>query len=148
MAGMGPAPKPASQRRRMNATVAMTHLPAEGRQGPAPGWPLAELASPAESEVWVQLWATPAAAMWDRLGWQRTVARYVRTLLVAEDGDMKACAEARQMEDRLGLNPLALMRLRWEVTADEVAEQRVGRSEQSVARRRLKVVDPDAVTGT
>ena len=40
MAGMGPAPKPDGQRRRRNATVAMTKLPAEGRTGPVPDWPL------------------------------------------------------------------------------------------------------------
>lgn len=40
MAGMGPPPKHPSQRRRTNPTVALTRLPAEGRLGEAPAWPL------------------------------------------------------------------------------------------------------------
>lgn len=40
MPGMGPPPKDPAQRRRRNATVAMTPLPAEGRRGRAPEWPL------------------------------------------------------------------------------------------------------------
>jgi hypothetical protein len=42
MPGMGPPPKSGDQRRRRNATVAMTQLPAEGRAARrAPNWPLA-----------------------------------------------------------------------------------------------------------
>lgn len=40
MAGNGPAPKPANQRQRRNATYATTRLPAEGRKGRSPAWPL------------------------------------------------------------------------------------------------------------
>ena len=40
MAGMGPPPKPSDQRARRNAGPAMTRLPAAGRQGRAPKWPL------------------------------------------------------------------------------------------------------------
>lgn len=36
----GPPPKDPDQRARRNATIAMTRLPASGRQGPAPKWPL------------------------------------------------------------------------------------------------------------
>lgn len=36
----GPPPKDPDQRARRNATIAMTALPADGRQGPAPKWPL------------------------------------------------------------------------------------------------------------
>jgi hypothetical protein len=32
--------------------------------------------------------------------------------------------EARQLGDRLGLTPLALLRLRWEITEDEVGQRR------------------------
>jgi hypothetical protein len=53
-------------------------------------------------------------------------------------GDPQSLAEARQLEDRLGLNPLALLRLRWEIdSADEVTEARAERSESRVA-----AVDP------
>lgn len=40
MAGRGPAPKDPENRARRNATVAMTTLPAAGRAGRAPAWPL------------------------------------------------------------------------------------------------------------
>lgn len=156
----GPPPKPAGERRRRNATVAMTQLPAEGRQGPVPQWPLpplpvddeglSEIWQERESGLWADLWETPQAVAWERLRWTRTVARYVRFEVRAETGDLKAGAEARLLEDRLGLTPQAMLRLRWEVAADEVAEQRQDRTTRArkSARQRLKVVDSDAVAGS
>ena len=203
MAGMGPAPKPADQRRRRNATHATTKLPAGSRTGELPRWPLLddittmerrdaarrqadelemqlldpelagrarsaaqkkydaavsaanilaaqlEAARAVEAELWTGLWATPQAAAWECLGWTREVAQYVRWKARAEQGDLDAAKEARQLADRLGLNPLAMLRLRWEVAADEVSEQRQERSTRrpAGARQRLKVVDPGAVAG-
>lgn len=196
MAGMGPPPKPAGTRRRTNPTVAMTKLPAEGRKGTPPDWPLppdvrrqaqlerygeqiedlsldaqgtgreaaaarrklltlqeradvlaAELEAAAEQEkiLWASLWSTPQAVAWERLRWTREVAQYVRWSVAAELGDMDAAKEARQWSDRLGLNPLALLRLRWEIAADEVGEQRTTRTTRATAsarsRRGLKAVD-------
>jgi hypothetical protein len=141
--GMGPSPKPDGQRRRRNTPLANTiRLPAEGRKGPPPKWPYPR-PSPREKQLWRKLWATPMAVAWERLGWEEQVARYVRVLLVAEQPNlsMPALAEARQMEDRLGLNPLALVRLRWEVVPDELA---VAREERQPVVRRLKAVDPGA----
>jgi hypothetical protein len=199
MAGMGPAPKPNARRR--NATVAMTKLPAGGRVGDPPRWPLMddvvaaakrdmaqrqadelELAllepdltgrlraaaqrkldaaqtaatildrqmqaqADLEAELWTDLWATPQAAAWEQLGWTREVAQYVRWKVKAELGDLDASKESRLLGDRLGLTPLAMLRLRWEVSADELGEQRQERSARSApksARQRLKVVDPGA----
>ncbi|MFB6873751.1 hypothetical protein [Streptomyces sp. NPDC056323] len=151
----GPPPKPAGERRRRNATVAMTQLPAEGRKGPTPAWPLPGLPDDdeglfaileeREAELWDELWSTPQAVAWERLRWLRTVARYVRFEVRAETGDLKAGAEARLLEDRLGLSPQAMLRLRWEVAPDEVAEQRgerTTRTAKKTARQRLRVVDP------
>jgi len=139
----GPPPKPDNQRRRRNATVAMTQLPSEGRQGDPPEWPLAATAA-FDEKTWRDLWATPQAAAWERLGIGaiRMVARYVVLLAEAEVGEPKAAMEVRQLEDRLGLSPLAMLRLRWEVASDEVAEARADRQDSSTAaRRRLRVVD-------
>lgn len=202
MAGMGPPPKPADQRRRTNATVAMTRLPAEGRTKPAPEWPLIpdvvltarhELAAAkvealefdlAEAEqaqtraaierkldaarekaaimaaqlreqkhleatLWGDLWRLPQAVQWERLGWTRDVAQYVRHKVMAELGDMDGAKEARQWSDRLGLSPMAMLRLRWEVVADEVTARRETKTAPAPksARARLKVVDPGAVAG-
>jgi predicted ArsR family transcriptional regulator len=46
-------------------------------------------------------------------------------------------AEARQLEDRLGLTPKAMRMLLWEVVADEVADQRQA---APGARGRIKAV--------
>lgn len=176
MPGMGPPPKPAGSRRRRNATVPMTTLPAAGRQGALPSWPLPEdvvkLAERAhaerkveelqdqardasgreassierkldtalrqmsvleaqvtaqremESALWVELWSTPQAAQWEALGWFRDVAQYVRHKVKGELGSLDDAKEARQWSDRLGLNPLAMLRLRWETERVEEAEDR------------------------
>ncbi|MFF9279523.1 hypothetical protein [Streptomyces griseosporeus] len=203
MAGMGPPPKPAGQRRRRNASIAMTKLPAEGRKGRPPKWPLLddvvlttrrdmamrkaddlelallepdlkgrakaaaekkadearatatilqkqlEAQQKIEAELWKQLWSTPQAVMWQRLSWTREVAQYVRWKARAEAGDLDAAKEARQLADRLGLTPLSLLRLRWEIASDEVAETRQARAarEEQPRRRRLRVVDTDAAAG-
>jgi hypothetical protein len=203
MAGMGPPPKPDDQRRRRNATVAMTRLPAEGRTKPCPRWPLvpdveltvrrrlaesavdrlqfqrdelleagksvaamerridaalaafeiadAQLAGQAglEAELWADLWRLPQAVEWERLGWLRDVAQYVRHKAKGELGDLDAAKEARQWSDRLGLSPLAMLRLRWAIVEDEVGARR-DEKEQGEARSakpRLRVVDPGAVAG-
>lgn len=191
----GPPPKHPSQRRRTNPTVAMTRLPAEGRQGDPPPWPLGadvrsatklrllneqideasveaqgsdraakaaqrrllrlreqaevleevvESQGVSEAALWGDLWATPQAVAWERLRWTRDVAQYVRWKILAEQGDLEASKESRLLSDRLGLNPLALLRLRWEISTDEVAD---ARSERQAARsvpprrRGLKAVD-------
>jgi len=122
MAGMGPPPKHPDQRRRRN-TPKLTQLPAEGRSGRAPRWPFAD-STPAERKLWAELWRTPQAVMWERTRAHREVAGYVRWSLLAESGDIKAAPEARQLSDRLGLTPLALRRLEWEIVADEVSAKR------------------------
>lgn len=177
MAGMGPPPKRPEARARTNQTFAQTRLPAEGRRGRAPAWPLPldvvlaakrdlarrrariaagelEAATATEAQaaarlrldaaqdaasvldaqlrvqtrlervLWSAAWKTPQAVAWDRLGWRRDVAQYVRHKARAEAGDLDAAREARQWSDRLGLNPLAMLRLRWEVAPDEVAVRR------------------------
>jgi hypothetical protein len=120
----GVAPKPVEQRRRRNAPLANTvKLPAEGRAGAAPPWPLTGRAP----SIWAGLWATPQAAAWEKLGWTRIVARYTRILLWCENPKQMTSAllaEARQLEDRLGLTPMAMLRLRWEIASDELAEKR------------------------
>lgn len=140
----GPPPKPDSQRRRRNAVAPAQRLPADGRPGPAPDWPLPR-ATKTEEKLWADLWATPQAAAWERLGWERVVARYTRVLLKAERTMLAALlSDVRQMEDRLGLTPLAMLRLRWEIAADEIAE---AREEKEPRVRLVEAVDPTAEAG-
>lgn len=144
----GPPPKHPSQRRRANKDLTqdiLTRLPAGGRKGRAPKWPLDEQSDP-ERALWADLWHTPQAAAWENLGWVRAVARYARVVVRAEAPDAPASlmAECRQLEDRLGLHPLSMLRLRWTIdSADEVAAAREDRTPEP--RRRLKAVDSSAV---
>jgi hypothetical protein len=131
---MPPAPKINPVRR--NSRVGPLQLPAEGRKGAPPPWPLDGKPSAQIQRMWRQLWATPQAVAWQRLGWTRVVARYARVALAAEVLDKDALAEARHLEDRLGLTPKAMRTLLWEIVADEVKEHR----EASDVRRRIKAV--------
>lgn len=124
MAGFGAAPKPGSrQPNRGLGAAAQQRLPSSGRQGPVPNWPLGR-PTKRESELWERIWKIPQAVAWERLEWTDAVARYVRVQVVAEKpkAPFIALAEARQMEDRLGLSPLSLLRLRWEIVDEEPAE--------------------------
>lgn len=143
----GPAPDPNALRRdRAKDKDGWTSLPAEGRQGGAPSWPLApesaEAVAAREDEVWRAVWSTPQSVAWERNGWLHDVAIYVRFLVIAERGDLKAASEARQWSDRLGLNPAAMLRNRWRVVADEVSPRRAEMAprEANSARDRLKAI--------
>lgn len=113
----GPAQKDPAVRRRRNVSVGKTLLPAGGREGDVPEWPLALVP---ESSSWVDLWRTPQAVAWERLGYFRVVARYSLLLELAECGAAAPIqGEVRQLEDRLGLTPKAMRMLLWEVSSDE-----------------------------
>ncbi|WP_326728978.1 hypothetical protein [Streptomyces phaeochromogenes] len=89
-----------------------------------------------EGELWRELWKTPQAVMWQQLSWTREVAQYVRWKSRAESGDLDAAKEARQLADRLGLNPLAMLRLRWRVGEPEESAPTRARKRTAPARRR------------
>lgn len=137
----GPPPDPNALRRdRKEDKQGWTLLPAGGRPGDAPSWPLVELSHDGESddaalhavalqerelEIWAKVWATPQAVVWERLGWLLEVALYVRLLAAAErSADTKSLAEARMWSDRLGLNPAAMLRNRWKIADDELGARR------------------------
>jgi hypothetical protein len=150
MAGSGPAPNPASRRQTGNQANTWTDLPAGGYAGPIPEWPFAG-SSDRELEVWSLIWRTPQAAAWITLGWTFDIALYVRWQVAASESEdsslteaLKAGNEARQWSDRLGLNPTAMLKNKWRVRADEVAEKRIEKTApKTTARRRLKVADSD-----
>ena len=193
---MGPPPKHPSQRRRTNPSIALTQLPAEGRQGDPPTWPLIpdvvltvrrdlalakleqlqadradleaegrstgmverridqalaaatiaerqlEAQADLEAKLWADLWHTPMAVRWEALDWTRDVAQYVRHKVLGELGELEHAKEARLWSDHLGLNPLALLRLRWEVVGDEVGDARQAKADAAPkARPRLRAVE-------
>ncbi|OUM44169.1 hypothetical protein FJV46_10635 [Arthrobacter agilis] len=160
----GPAADPQALRRDRPADKdSWTVLPSEGRKGNAPAWPLSKwrdqekAKDPEERDdagaraldarelvVWRQIWKTPQAAQWEKLGWKHDVALYVRMLVGAEQGNMKAASEARQWSDRLGLSQMAMLRNRWRIAADEVGarrtQQRPATQRPKSSRDRFRVV--------
>jgi hypothetical protein len=126
-------------------------LPSSGRAGPPPEWPLGK-ASKADEQLWVQLWATPQACVWEQSGYAtvRVVARYVRKLLLAERPDAVASlqAEVRQLEDRLLISPVQMRRAGYQVSADELEERRAERAPvPSPERAKVRAFDPQLVRG-
>lgn len=142
MPGTGPPPNPQSRKQTGGQAHTWTDLPAGGYQGEIPAWPLSadDEVGDRELEVWRTIWRTPQAEAWSRLGWVHDIAIYVRLLVRAETGDIKATTESRQWSDRLGLNPTAMLKNRWRVRPDEVAEQRTTKT-VAKAKRRLTVAD-------
>lgn len=117
-----PGPPPKKNARRRNARPEWRRLPSSGRPGDPPPWPLVDGPTQEESALWHQLWASPQAIAWEALGWTRVVARYTRIAVYAEVGSTAALlSEVRQLEDRLGLNPMSMKRLQWEIV-DEPAD--------------------------
>lgn len=118
-----PGPAPSRNVRRRNARPDWRRLPSTGRTGVPPDWPLPGRGTRAELALWGELWCSPQAVAWEALGWVRGVARYARCVVRAENrrtATAALLAEVRQLEDRLGLNPLAMKRLMWEIN-DEPA---------------------------
>jgi hypothetical protein len=192
MAGIGPPPNPNAKR--TNPRVGMIRLPASGRPGRTPKWPLPdnpnlvaeietaqtaideleerlaekgkltgpesakltrmtaklaretirlEAVQAAETEIWRELWRSPQAVAWEQLGFSiRVVAQYVRWKAMAEMGDLDAGREARQCEDRLGLNPRSMRSLMWTISEDEVDAKRTAKKAPAKkAAPRLRAVD-------
>lgn len=124
----GPLAKDPTSRRRRNAPAAnLTELPREGRQGPPPDWPLGTIPSREVADVWLDLWRLPQAAAWEYQGFDYPVARLavLTVAAMAPDATSAVLTEVRQMEDRLGLNPAALQRLRWKVAEEEAEDAEI-----------------------
>ncbi len=143
----GPAPDPNALRRtRPSDQSRWTMLPAEGRQGNPPWWPLTE-ANERERVLWDELWERPQAVMWDQLGQTLEVALFVRTLAESEQpGSILASRQlARQSMESLGLTVQGMLRNRWKIVIaaedleDDEETELQARPRRS-ARDRMKVV--------
>lgn len=112
-----PGPPPKKGVRRRNLRPDWKVLPREGYGGPVPDWPVGMGGNAAAKRLWIDLWRTPQASAWAELGWNRVVARYALACVRAEMDEAPASlmGEVRQMEDRLGLSPMAMRRLQWEI---------------------------------
>ena len=127
---------------RRNARVGPVELPASGFAGQVPKWPLGS-ASSAEKSAWTDLWRTPQAHAWDRLGWTRTVARYCRVMVESERprSSPALLAQATALEDRLGLTPKSMRLLLWVIADDELSERREQATAAAAVAPRLVAVD-------
>lgn len=121
----GRTPQKGSKRSRNGSRPDWVTLPADGYDGPVPVWPLQHEPSTVELELWNEVWRKPQAAAWANDGYERVVARYVAVTVLAEDPVSPSAAllsEVRQLEDRLGLSPMAMKRLQWEVGEPRAVE--------------------------
>lgn len=113
----GPPPDPNAQRRDRPADAATwTHLPAAGREGEPPAWPLPR-PTRREQALWLELWRLPQAIMWERNRQTHEVAVHVRTRVQAEtrDAPSSILAEYRRQLDALGLSEAGRDRHRWTI---------------------------------
>lgn len=122
----GPAANPFSRKSLQGGNGEWVNLPAEGYDGPLPSWPLMNEPSDYEMVLWRDTWRLPQAAMWADKGMNRVVARYVMACAIVEiETTAGMMSEIRQLEDRLGLSPMALKKLQWVIdrpSSGEVAE--------------------------
>jgi len=136
----GPPRDPGAIRRGRTGDSGMTPLPASGREGEAPPWPLAR-PNKFERETWEREWRRPQAVMWERLGWEVQVALYVRTMRQATSSNASAGTMTnllRQMVN-LGLTEDGMARNRWRLV-EEPAAAAPRRAATSTAKDRLKMI--------
>lgn len=118
----GRYPKPDDERRGRQKNLEWSQLPADSGLEP-PVLPDFRIWQQATVDWWGDLWGKGQAVMWDRSGeslW--TLAALMDDLFAGRAEASKVSAEIRQHEDRHGLNPKAMLQLRWRF-ADEVVEQ-------------------------
>jgi hypothetical protein len=141
----GPAPDPAALRRERDAGE-WTILPAEGRQGATPDWPLTD-ETIREAQLWERLWTKPQALMWERYGQEYEVALYVRRLSEAEqlESAVTLTTVVKQMGDSLGLSTPGMRANRWRIDRAEEdarpAASTAGPVAPNSARARLKAIN-------
>jgi hypothetical protein len=120
----GPPPDPNALKRQRDGKE-WTKLPAVGRLGPAPEWPLA-VPAPNENELlkWLEMWTLPQALIWEVDHAFDLVAFYVRTYLEAMQHRAGAQARmfVRQLSNDLYLAPAALMSGRYVIDGTKEAD--------------------------
>ncbi|MEU1194936.1 hypothetical protein ABZ446_01775 [Streptomyces sp. NPDC005813] len=143
----GPPPDPRSLRSTKAADKGgWRTLPAEGREGEPPEWPLTTAAD-REMDLWEDLWAKPQAVVWEDMGQELEVALFVRTLAEAERADARVDVKkmVRGYLDSLGLSVAGMNRNRWKIApaleeTGAAALPDAAPSRRPSARDRLKVV--------
>ena len=129
----------------------LNSLPAEGRKGRAPAFPLpirrvyvhgedglienkpeTKAFRDRELEVWREHWHLPQACAWEREPWRwETIAEFCRLKTVVErnpDANAALVAQLHRYRDQVGLTPAGLRENGWSIQADEVAVRRAERA--------------------
>jgi hypothetical protein len=132
--------------------IVLTALPAAGRSGNAPAFPLPKIhrfrmefyegggkakvpdtgASSAfrkrELAVWREVWKTPQACAWELESWRwPTIAEFCRLKTVVEmepDANAALVAQLHRFRDQVGLTPAGLKENGWAIARDEVKAKR------------------------
>jgi hypothetical protein len=148
----GPAPDPNALRRDRKGDGEWTVLPAEGRKGRTPAWPL-KGQSAREKSLWQAWWKKPQAILWERNQQQYEVAMYVRCWAEAElpNAPTNLRNLVRQQGDALLTTITAMHAARVKLSEDELQPARSARAgtrtaaaSKSSAKERLKALDGGA----
>lgn len=114
----GPAPTSTERSHKAKApdTNGWVTLPADGRDGPEPFFPL-DMATPRELALWSRLWESPQAVMWEQMHQDFEVASYVRLLVRAESPRSSAIVwgQVKQFAESLGLSVSGMQRNKWTI---------------------------------
>jgi len=142
----GPPPDRMALRNGKDGATDWIHLPAEGRQGETPVWPLTR-ASKRELELWGAEWRRPQAVVWEANSQALEVALYVRSLVDAERPKAPVATRTlvRQLQEALGLSLPGLARNHWIIDLPASAQPQAVAATGTEggarsARDRLKVV--------
>lgn len=142
----GPAPDPNALRRDRDQKE-WVHLPAEGRKGNAPEWPLSD-PTLRELALWEREWKRPQAVMWESNGQENEVALYVRSLKDAENPEASVAARQliKQQMEALGISIPGLRANRWIIGEPSVARAnpRPSSPDRQSAKDRVKVIQGGA----
>jgi hypothetical protein len=136
----GPLPKPAAERHRREApTYETRRLPASGRPGPAPELPPLRAWSTATLEAWSYWWSTPQACAWDQSG--RSLHRWAMLYdeIATDGGNASLHGQLMALEDRHGMSPVAMAKLRWEIVTDAEPTPTSASGKTAKARRMAAV---------
>ena len=134
----GPSRTPGSRR---DSKTEWTQLPGSGRTGEPPKLPNRRPAwLKATREWWTWLWSTPQATQFSES--DQTLIRMAELVDTIKAGGAPASlfGELRQLEDRYGLTPKAMVQLRWMIVdePDEPAVQPAGTVDLTEERRKRR----------
>ena len=138
----GPAPDPDALRR--DREKDWITLPAEGREGDPPGWPLKDRTE-READLWTKLWRLPQAVMWEKNHQELEVAMHCRSFAAAElmNAPTNTRTLVRQQQEALGISLPGLHRNHWRIDGDTPAAAptpKPPKAKKSQRRGGLKVV--------